>query len=1270
MKQTQVQETFLQRLYHSHYLVQDHRVHGICAVPGLALMDMVYRVAALYVDKQPIELRQVLFKHPIVTSEYFDKNIYVTFAPIDSYWKVTITSQKIKDDVIIDQQMEVNMECFMYVMNNRNNSQALDVQAFMKQSTKQWDMDQMYDLVRKTKIFHDTFMKTEGTVYKWGNQELMELRLSSLAESYLDQFYAHAAFLDGSCLAGASFMVTGMQYNIFQENTPYIPFMLERFCIYKPLPNKVYTYTEQTTIQEKISSAPDIVSRDITIFNEGGDVLVEYNKFTVKRVREPQLIKKLTQTRSLQISDTAKAHSIAHADEQNEMIQPAKTIHQGRESPHLASIQIYLQQEIADVLKINAENVQTNTGFYELGLDSTQLLGLVKVLENKVKTALYPTLLFEYSTVESLSQYLLNHFKPFFVTEHGTTKPPESRADLICSYLQQEIASVLQTNPKDIPLHTGFYELGLDSTNLLSLVKVLEKKVDAPLYPTLLFEYSTVAKLSEYLLVNWGEAFIAEAKVDTEEIAVSPLTSKLQAEQATVLYFNRHWKQLGLKEASSSDISRKQVVLLFHDDMGLQAELKRHLQLETVFALKSDKVDIIDQFQAKCKECLVYIQELLQQKPVTDILIQIVAGSGEVDKYAEALEGMLRTAYLEQPKIHSQIIHFENLNKMPAHEIAVLLEKEARCHDEGVASIQYRGKDLSRYVYQLREMTPRSTPRSHYVMEHGVYVITGGLGGLGYLLAGHLAQQGGIKLALLGRSRLDQKKQQQIYRLMEMGADVRYIEVDLCIQADTAQAFESIREELGPITGIFHCAGVIQDRLLLHKDSNDLQAVLSPKWKGTWNVDRATEDDELEFFVLFSSVSAIMGNVGQADYACANASMDLFALQRQELVNSGKRCGQTFTINWPLWANGGMQLQEDLLQMMSTSTGLSVLPSTQGLVALDYILSQHSTQTIVLYGEERAIKSQIQKLNALCAEQEEETASVITRICCDHFTFPEDLKTYWKNIKAGQPISRHPSTITEVQSLREQGNDIQHLLIRTQTSRQIEAVICGKGKKTVLLFCGFGLTASQWYYQIKELREDCQFIIIHPPGVGLSEDNGDLTFQGISNTFREVLDILQIPSPLYVVGTSWGGMLAQTFTAKFPEKVVSLALVTSFCDMNQLWDEQSLKDAFQLDFYVNYRQGAYELIQASKFANSVAFQYNEIERQGKLNTYKILGDISVPTLIVSAKRDIMGFYYQTNQLVTKIPQAALVEINGGHGCNITHYEEFNRILLQYLQEHE
>ncbi|TPG91037.1 alpha/beta fold hydrolase [Brevibacillus laterosporus] len=1274
MNQIQTQETFLQRLYHSHYLVQDHRVHGICAVPGLALMDMVYRVAALYLDKQPIELRQVLFKQPIVTSEHFDKNIYVTFTPMESYWKVTITSQKVKDDLVIDQQMEVNMECFMYVMDNGKKHEKLDIQAFMNHSTKQWDMDQMYDLVRKTKIQHDTFMKTEGTVYQWGHKELMKLELSKLAESYLDKFYAHAAFLDGSCLSGASFMVSDMQYNIFQENTPYIPFMLERFCIYESLPKTVYTYTEQTEIHGNISSAPDVVSRDITIFNEGGDVLAEYNKFTVKRVREPQLIKKLIDTQTFQTNMTKSDLPIDRSHKQaEEMIQQADVINQQRDTSSNSSIQMYLQQEIANVLKMNVNSIHTNTGFYELGLDSTQLLGLVKVLENKVKVALYPTLLFEYSTVESLSQYLQANFKHAFVKEQSIFNPPEIQVSSIHSYLQQEIASVLKTNPKEIQIHTGFYELGLDSTQLLSLVKVLEKKVDSTLYPTLLFEYSTVESLSQYLQENWASSFFHGTDANTHEIAVPPMTSSLQEHQANILYFERNWKKMELNKNKRATIKRNHVVLLFHDSIKLQSEIKQQLNLETVIALKSDKADVVEQFQDKCKQCLQHIQALLQNKMTTEILLQIVTDSSEEDKYADALEGMVRTAYLEQPKIHSQMIKIDTLNDHSTQVITALLEKEARYHEKGTVSIHYRGKDLIRYVHQLREMDAKANFLPQHGMVNGVYVITGGLGGLGYLVANHIAKQGNVKLALLGRSKLDATKQQQIYHLMEMGVDVRYLEVDLCERKETVQAFHSIREDLGPIKGVFHCAGVIKDRLLIQKNTNELQDVLLPKWSGVWNLDQATQDDELEFFVLFSSVSAIMGNVGQADYACANASMDLFAVERQEHVNSGKRCGQTLTINWPLWADGGMQLEDDLLQMMTASTGLSVLPSREGLVALDHILSQKNTQTIVLYGEESKIRNQIQTLNAEFVEQvqeQQEGESIITRICIDDFTFPDDLKTYWHNIKAGQRLSKHKTSVAELQSFVEKENDIQHVLVQTQTSRQVEVVVCGKGKKYVLLFCGFGLTASQWYYQIKELREDYQFIIIHPPGVGLSEDNGDLSFHGISNTVSEVLDILRIPTPLHVVGTSWGGMIAQTFVANFPQKAVSLTLVTSFCELDQLWDEQSLKDAFKLDFHINYRKGAYELIQHSEFVNPVVLRYSEIAREGNLNTYNILADISVPTLIVSAKKDIMGFYYQTNQLVTKIPHATLVEMNGGHGCNITHYEEFNRIFTQYVNEQD
>lgn len=90
-------KTFLQKISHTNYIVRDHRVHQIRVLPGVTLIDMLYRLAAGYLGERPIELRQIIFKQPVVTSEEFDKHLYVTFTPARDSWKVEITSEKAKN---------------------------------------------------------------------------------------------------------------------------------------------------------------------------------------------------------------------------------------------------------------------------------------------------------------------------------------------------------------------------------------------------------------------------------------------------------------------------------------------------------------------------------------------------------------------------------------------------------------------------------------------------------------------------------------------------------------------------------------------------------------------------------------------------------------------------------------------------------------------------------------------------------------------------------------------------------------------------------------------------------------------------------------------------------------------------------------------------------------------------------------------------------------------------------------------------------------------
>ncbi len=92
--------------------------------------------------------------------------------------------------------------------------------------------------------------------------------------------------------------------------------------------------------------------------------------------------------------------------------------------------------------------------------------------------------------------------------------------------------------------------------------------------------------------------------------------------------------------------------------------------------------------------------------------------------------------------------------------------------------------------------------------------------------------------------------------------------------------------------------------------------MLDPKVIGTAYLDEASKDCNLDFFVLFSSVSGVLGNVGQADYAAGNAFMDAYAAYRQSLTENGLRHGKTIAFNWTLWKDGGMQAGDETERMM------------------------------------------------------------------------------------------------------------------------------------------------------------------------------------------------------------------------------------------------------------------------------------------------------------------------------------------------------------------
>jgi acyl transferase domain-containing protein/acyl carrier protein len=218
----------------------------------------------------------------------------------------------------------------------------------------------------------------------------------------------------------------------------------------------------------------------------------------------------------------------------------------------------------------------------------------------------------------------------------------------------------------------------------------------------------------------------------------------------------------------------------------------------------------------------------------------------------------------------------------------------------------------------------------------GVYLITGGFGGIGLALAGHLARTSGARLALLGRSAGSERAARAVGELEAAGAEVLALAADVTDEAAVRAAVERVRSRFGRLDGVFHAAGVPGAGLIQRKTREAAEAVLAPKAAGTLALDAALRGNPPDFLVLFSSITAVTGGIGQVDYCAANAFLDAFAQRPAPAF-------PTVSIDWCEWQwdawtgasilDAGLQAE---LQRRRQGHGLSF---AEGMEALSRILA-------------------------------------------------------------------------------------------------------------------------------------------------------------------------------------------------------------------------------------------------------------------------------------------------------------------------------------------
>lgn len=237
------------------------------------------------------------------------------------------------------------------------------------------------------------------------------------------------------------------------------------------------------------------------------------------------------------------------------------------------------------------------------------------------------------------------------------------------------------------------------------------------------------------------------------------------------------------------------------------------------------------------------------------------------------------------------------------------------CGDDLRSDIAYRQNIC--YETQLTKHINNSANYKLTDLDQGAVLITGGLGGLGLVMAERFAGLGVKRICLVSRKSLPERTKwnsilsdssdkklcnilQTVLRIEAAGAEVIVRSADVCDATAMGAIVNELVANYGSITGVIHCAGIAGDGFIINKSYDTFRNVTMPKIVGTKVLDSLVGAMDLRFFILFSSMTALMGSAGQSDYTAANAYLDAYAAERvreQKLVTA---------INWPAWKETGM----------------------------------------------------------------------------------------------------------------------------------------------------------------------------------------------------------------------------------------------------------------------------------------------------------------------------------------------------------------------------
>jgi acyl transferase domain-containing protein len=442
---------------------------------------------------------------------------------------------------------------------------------------------------------------------------------------------------------------------------------------------------------------------------------------------------------------------------------------------------------------------------------------------------------------------------------------------------------------------------------------------------------------------------------DPYKIGAQFLSEKYLAKRTDIgdWFYVPSWKRSVLNFAKPKNPLKKLCWLVFMDESGLGSQLVKRLEQEgedvvitrkgteftkvsnweyTINPLQYDHYYILMSELCKLNKLphrILHLWLVANEKKESLEVIQVISnglqkvtGEEELCPEKTTVLGAVHVIPKEYTNLRCRSIDIV-LSALANDEVNGLIQQLLLefLIDTSDTVVAYRGDYRWVQIFEpLRLEEPEG--KTPLLKEQGIYLITGGLGGIGFVLAEHLAKKVHAKLILTGRSPLPEKEEwdqwlkthkqddavcrkiKQVKRLEELGAEVLTCRADVSDLEQMQQVMALAKERFGRIHGVIHSAGLPDGGVIPLRTRETIDPILAPKVKGTLVLDRVLKNVTHDFFFICSSIASITGQFGQIAYCAANSFQDTFAYYK-----SSRDGIYSLSINWDTWQEVGMGVE-------------------------------------------------------------------------------------------------------------------------------------------------------------------------------------------------------------------------------------------------------------------------------------------------------------------------------------------------------------------------